>query len=315
MSDLDPAKAVGHEQGTTPVAWTTRDLLLYAVGIGAGKDDLSMVYELDPGFTPFPTFPVVLGFKGENPDVVDFNKSITDTPKTPGLPSFPPGRIVHGTQSVEVLRPIPKVSGPGWKVKKRVTGVHENKSGVIVETEILLLDANDVPYTRMMGATFNVGGKITGQKFSKQIAKFITPSKTVPKGTEPTATTSQTVSQEQAIIYRLSGDYNPLHIEPSIGKKAGFGGVILHGLASYGITAVALVKILGGGDPNSLKAISARFTSPVKLGDTLEIKAWELGPGPNGTTEFAFETINTSTGKPALGGGVVYIQKESKSKL
>ncbi|KAF8323934.1 peroxisomal dehydratase [Clavulina sp. PMI_390] len=315
MAPQDPGSAVGYEFPDTPVAWTTRDLLLYAVGIGARKDEYSLVYELDKGFAAFPTFPVVLGFKGTNPEVVDFNKSVTNAPKTPGLPVFPPGRIVHGSQSVEILRPIPNASGDGWKLKKRVVGVHENKSGVIVETELLLVDGKGTPYTRMLSATFNVGGKITGQKFDKAIAKFIQPSKAVAKGTAPQYTFTQKISDEQAIIYRLSGDYNPLHIDPTIGQKAGFGGIILHGLCSYGVTARGLVQAIGGGDPNSLKAISSRFTSPVKLGDTLEVRAWELGAGPDGTTEFAFETINLATGKPSLGGGVAYIKKASKSKL
>lgn len=76
------------------------------------------------------------------------------------------------------------------------------------------------------------------------------------------------MNDEMAIIYRLSGDYNPLHIDPTIGQKAGFGGVILHGLCSFGITARGLISAVGGGDPTALKAISARFTSPVKLGGT-----------------------------------------------
>jgi len=315
MADNNPGKAVGFDQGTTPVAWTTRDLLLYAVGIGARRDELKLVYESDKDFAPFPTYPVVLPFKGDSTEVVDFNKSITEAKKLPGLPLFPPGRIVHGSQSVEVLRPIPKASGEGWKLKKRVVGVHENKSGVIVENEIVLYDSHDVPYTRMLSATFNVGGKVTGQKFSKAIAKFIQPSRAVPKGTPPQYTYSQTITDEQAIIYRLSGDYNPLHIDPSIGKKAGFGGVILHGLCSFGITARGVVNAVGGGDPISLKAISSRFTSPVKLGDTLQVNIWQLGPGPDGSTEYAFETINQTTGKSSLGGGVAYINTSVKSQL
>lgn len=110
---------------------------------------------------------------------------------------------------------------------------------------------------------------MTGQKFHKSIAKSIQPSKAVPKETAPQFTFEQYVNDEMAIIYRLSGDYNPLHIDPTIGQKAGFGGVILHGLCSFGITARGLISAVGGGDPTALRAISARFTSPVKLGGTL----------------------------------------------
>jgi len=315
MGDNDPGKAVGFYRGTTDVAWTTRDLLLYAVGIGALKDELSLVYELDKNFAPFPTFPVVLPLKGDSPEVVDFDQLISQAKKLPGLPMFPPNRLVHGSMSIELIRPIPKASGKGWKLEKRVVGVHENKSGVIVEDEIVLCDVNNVPYTRMLSATFNLGAKVTGQKFSKSIAKFIQPSKEVPKGNAPHYTFSQTISNEQAIIYRLSGDYNPMHIDPSVGQKAGFGGVILHGLCTFGITARGLVNTVGGGDPSSLKAFGTRFTSPVKLGDTLQVNIWELGHGPDGSTEYAFETINQTTGKPSLGGGVAYVNKITKSML
>ncbi|KAF8323935.1 hypothetical protein DL93DRAFT_2162040 [Clavulina sp. PMI_390] len=315
MSAQDLEKVVGYEYPAIPVAWTTRDLLLYAVGIGARKDEYNIVYELDKNFSAFPTFPVVLSFKGNSPEVVDFGKLVTQAPKTPGLPVFPPSGVVHGSQSVEVFRPIPRASGDGWQLKRRIVGINENKSGVVVETESVLVDAQGTPYTRMTAAIFNVRAKVTGQKFSKSISKSLQPSKAVAKGTPPQYTFTQTITDEQAIIYRLSGDYNPLHVDPEFGKKVGFGGVVLHGLGSYGVTARGLVQAIGGGDPNSLKAISSRFTSPVKLGDTLEVRAWELGPGPDGYTEFAFETMNVTSGKPSLGGGVAYVKKAAKGKL
>ena len=125
-----------------------------------------------------------------------------------------------------------------------------------------------------------------------------------------------------------------------MGKNAGFGGVILHGLASYGMTARAIINSVAGGDPNALKAIKSRFTSPVRLGgksnphvsagvliksmvafvpfptaiDKLEVSIWKLGPGPDGSLEVAFETKNLTTGKLSLGDGVAYVNV-SKSKL
>jgi peroxisomal enoyl-CoA hydratase 2 len=84
------------------------------------------------------------------------------------------------------------------------------------------------------------------------------------------------VTPEQAVIYRLSGDYNPLHIDPSIGRRAGFGGTILHGLGTYGFAARAIVKTIGSGDPKSLRAIAGRFTSPVKPGGMAGLR--KFGP-------------------------------------
>lgn len=110
-----------------------------------------------------------------------------------------------------------------------------------------------------------MGAKATGQRFSKSIAK-LPASASPPKGTKPTYVVTETTSPESAIVYRLSGDYNPLHIDPSIGKGAGFGGCILHGLATYGYAARAVLEKVGGNDPDALKYFAVRFTSPVAPG-------------------------------------------------
>jgi peroxisomal enoyl-CoA hydratase 2 len=86
-------------------------------------------------------------------------------------------------------------------------------------------------------------------------------------------------------------------VDPRIGQAAGFGGVILHGLCTFGFVARSIVTVVGNNDPNSLVYYGVRFTSPVKPGDSIQTSIWEVGPGPNGTTELAFETKNLTTGK------------------
>lgn len=102
--------------------------------------------------------------------------------------------------------------------------------------------------------------------------------------------------------YQLSRPRSRLKylVDPSIGKAAGFGGVILHGLSSYGFAARAIVQAVGGNDPASLTFFGVRFSSPVKPGDALETRMWEVGTGPNGATEIAFETRNVNSGKVRL---------------
>lgn len=102
---------------------------------------------------------------------------------------------------------------------------------------------------------------------------------------------------------------------PAIGEATGFGGVILHGLATFGFAARAVTSAVGGGKPDALKYFGVRFTSPVKPGDALETSIWEVGPGPNGMTELAFVTKDLDSGKICLGAGIAYVKKAEKSKL
>jgi len=113
--------------------------------------------------------------------------------------------------------------------------------------------------------------------------------------------------------YGLNNLYHSL--DPRIGQAAGFGGVILHGLSTFGFAARAVLKTAGGNDPNSLKFFGVRFTAPVKPGDKLQTSIWEIGKGPNGATEVAFETKNLTTGKVVLGAGLAYVIKKAGSKL
>lgn len=103
--------------------------------------------------------------------------------------------------------------------------------------------------------------------------------------------------------------------DPRIGKAAGFGGVILHGLSTFGFAARAVVKTVGENDPNSLKFFGVRFTSPVKPGDRLETSIWEVGKGPNGTVELAFQTKDLTTDNIVLGSGVAYVTKKQRTNL
>ncbi|TFY78885.1 hypothetical protein EWM64_g5125 [Hericium alpestre] len=305
--------AVGTEYPDLPVSWTRKDVLTYALGTGAKCDDFHLVYELNKNFNILPTFPTVLFLKGVDSDVTLFADKVKGRAKT-GLPEFDPNRVVHFVQTIEIIKPLPVATGSGWKLKQRITSVSENKSGVIVQSEARLVDGNGTEYAKLYTSAFNLGAKITGKKYAKSIAGP-PQSKPIPRDRKPDWVVKDQTTPEQAVLYRLSGDFNPLHVDPAIGEAAGFGGVILHGLATYGFTARALIGAIAGGDTSALTYFGGRFTSPVKPGNALEISAWELGPGPNGTTEVAFETKNLGTGKVVISDGLAYIRKQEKSKL
>ncbi|KAF7296783.1 Peroxisomal dehydratase [Mycena indigotica] len=303
----DLSQVVGHELDPKPVSWNQRDLLTYAVGVGAKAEDLNIAYELHKSFAPLPTYPVVLPFKGDSPELNNFAKTLYAKP-IPSMPPVDPNRGVHGSQSIEILKDLPLVSGPGWTWTTKYVGVAENKSGIVVTTENTLLDPKGVAYAKLYSASFNLGAKALGKPFSKYVAGP-PQSKPIPTDRPADYVFADQTTSEQALIYRLSGDYNPLHIDPAVGKGTGFGGVILHGLSTFGFGARALIQTAGGNDPRSLRLFGVRFTSPVKPGDRLETSAWEVGKGPNGTVELAFQTRNLTSGKVVLGGGVAFVRK------
>ncbi|KAF9224919.1 peroxisomal dehydratase [Gyrodon lividus] len=310
---IDLGQFVGYEyKQHKPVSWNQRDLILYAVGVGAKKDDLPLVY--DKNWAPLPTYPVVLPFKGDSQELNSYLDLKAQGEQPAGFPELDVKRIVHGSQSIEVLKDLPAASGPGWKIKTKISAFHENKSGVILEKESLLLDANDIPYARLLSAEFYVGASINGMKFSKSISTA-PQAKPIPTERQPNWVISDKTTSEQAIAYRLSGDYNPLHIDPEVGVQSGFNDVILHGLSTFGFAACAVIKATGNNDHRSLAFFGVRFTSPVNPGDALETSIWVIGSSRDGTTELTFFTKDLDTGKVVLGNGIAFVRGKDISRL
>ncbi|KAJ7802521.1 peroxisomal dehydratase [Mycena olivaceomarginata] len=303
----DLSKVVGYEVPTQPVSWNKRDLLIYAAGVGAKADDLNVVYELDKSFAAIPTYPVVLSFKGDSQELNHFASRMGKPP--PGMPPVDLDKMLHGSQSIQILKDPPTGQWPGVDVDDQTL-----ETGIILTAENLLLDPEKVVYAKLYSSFFYIGAKATGEKFSHVVAGP-PQAKPIPEDRKADWSVQDQTSAEQAMVFRLSGDYNPLHIDPAIGKAAGFGGTILHGLSTFGFGARALIKAIGGGDPRSLKFFGVRFTSPVKPGDALETEAWEVGPGPEGTIEVAFVTKDLTSNKIVLGSGIAYIAKALQASL
>ncbi|GAA5899652.1 hypothetical protein JCM8208_000618 [Rhodotorula glutinis] len=310
-------QALGHEGKPFAVSWNTRDLLLYAVGIGAKVDELAFTYEDDPKFHPFPTYPLVLGLKGDGLSTVNFAQAKDRSGPTPGLPALDPKRVVHAEQSIEILGELPSDSGKGWTLKDRCVGVKDTGKGLIIDTALELLDPSGKVVVRMISSGY---GFYSGKSNLNGFAKSIAPKQPLKGGKPPQRTPdfvfSERTTPEQAAVYRLSGDYNPLHIDSSVGEALGFGGVILHGLCSYGHAARAVVLNVAKGDGRRLKYMSARFTSPVKPGDELETSMWVSSDAASGGQRVDFVQKVKATGKACLGGGVALVLAEGKgSKL
>jgi acyl dehydratase len=248
-----------------PVAFSydRRDVLLYAVGIGI--EDLRFVYEGHPDFAVFPTFPIRWGSAGAPVD-----RAL--------LPPSPGPLNIDAERYIEQLRPLP-IAGT-LQVRSRLIGVHpRGKGSSFVETESVLTDAAGEVCVRMVNGSFRRGveqlGDIepfegSGQTFS---AKIDIPDRM------PDWDVGARIASNQAILYRLSGDYNPLHIDPDSAKFGGFDTPILHGLCTFGHCAHLLLEAICGGDPARFRRLKVRFSSPVYPGDTLRVLAWRDGPG------------------------------------
>jgi len=240
---------------------------LYSIGIGCSE--LDFVYELSPKFSAFPTYPIVLGFKGTANDVLSFpSPMMMQTMSTPPLPGTKVG--LDGERFLEILHPLP-LEGT-FTLKDTLIGVHKRGQGALVETETTISDDKHT-YVRIVSGAFLVGAKdftpeSAGQTYSENIKL---------PARNADAVEELKTSPLQTHIYRLSGDYNPLHIDPRFAKMNGFKEPILHGLCSLGFATRAVLKTYGNNDPSLFKAVKVRFAKPVMPGETLAVSMWKEG--------------------------------------
>ncbi|KAL2125285.1 hypothetical protein VTJ04DRAFT_1650 [Mycothermus thermophilus] len=303
---------VGFEYPVKEVSWTKRDVLLFANSIGATSKELHFLYELHPNFAVFPTYPIILTFKGTNQEVTDFYAEQKSVP-IKGVPEFDPTRVVDGQRLLQVFKPLPVTSaGRKFEVRTKVLGVYDKgRPGSVVDTQTDLVDAaTGEVYTRVISSSFYVAqGNWGGPKGPA------TPSYPPPRDRKPDAVWEAQTSAETALLYRLNGDYNPLHADPEPGKKMGFGGVIIHGLWSWNWAAHGLLEKLGGSKPENLKEYQARFASPVRPGDKLVASAWRTGVKQGDFEEVRFEVKNGDKVCLSNGRALIRIEAGEKGKL
>ncbi len=274
--------AVGTESGPTERSWTSKDALLYALGVGAGATDPTG-FELE--FTTenskdvqqavLPTFAVIVGGGGGGMRNVG---------------TFNPAMLVHGEQAIELHGPIP-VEGT-VRTTGRITGIYDKGSGAVIATEAESVDAEtgEPRFTTRSSVFIRGEGGFGGDRGPSG-----------PRNVAPDRDADHVVTYEtrpdQALLYRLSGDRNPLHSDPEFAKMAGFDRPILHGLCTYGFTGRALLHTLCGSDPARFRSMEARFSKPVFPGDTLTVRMWVTGDG-----EALFRT-ETQTGDVVIDQG------------
>lgn len=249
MSDkpFDPS-AIGTQSEPKRVKWSSRDCMLYALGVGAGTDDLAFTTNNTKGVEQrmVPTMPVTLG--------VDF--SVLNA-----AGEFDWAKLLHAEQRVEILGEIP-VKGEADAVTEIIEMWDKGKAALIVAQTTGSIDGK--PLWRSAAGLFvrgvgGWGGERGPAGNSTKPATDHAPTKTVTYQTHP----------DQALLYRLSGDYNPLHSDPAFAARAGMDRPILHGLCTFGFAGRAVLEMAG--TDRTLTSMSARFAGPVWPGDTLNI--------------------------------------------
>ncbi len=278
--NLDAVGAVSQPGNSS---WTSKDALLYALGIGAGQIDptgfeLEFTTENSQGIEQrvFPTMPVVIAMGGG-----------------PGLPSwgdFDFRMLLHGEQGVTVHGPIP----PDGEVETvaKIVGIYDKGKAAVVRLEnTSTYVGSGKPAWTTRFAAFIRGEGGFGESRGPEIPD-------PPKMPEraPDHEVTYATRPDQALLYRLNGDRNPLHSDPTIAKFAGFDRPILHGLCTYGVTGRALLHELCGSDVARFGSMDVRFSKPVLPGDTLTVKMWDDGNGA------VFQTVNQD-GTVVIDGG------------
>jgi acyl dehydratase len=258
---IDP-NAIGATTEPTLFEWTDRDTLLYALGVGAGIEDLSFTTENSHGITQqvLPTYAVICctGF-GAAAKIGTFNWAL----------------LLHGSQGVRLYAPLP----PAGKlsVVAEVADIQDKGEG---KNAIVFLRArgSDPESGALVAETLTTfvirgAGGFGGSPGQRPEAPGI-------PDRQPDARVAFPTREDQPLIYRLSGDRNPLHSDPWFAKEmAGFPEPIMHGLCTYGFSGRALVAELGDGDASAVTSIAARFSSPVFPGETLTTSIWRTEAG------------------------------------
>lgn len=264
---------VGLTSDPVPVTWDSKDVLLYACGVGAKPpEELDVLYE-GRGPRVLPTYAVIPGMHGMG---VLFSSGI----------ELDPMMILHGEQSVTLHRELPPSCTA--RVTGRITEVWDKGKAAVVGCEGLVEDENGPLCTATATMFVRGAGGFGGDRGPS------TTGRNEPPDREADLTRVDETRPEQAAVYRLSGDRNPLHIDPAFARAAGFDEPFLHGLCTYGFVGRAILGALCGGDPARFRSFEARFADRVYCGDTITTKLWHDGDGA------AFVRAETQRGNVVL---------------
>ncbi|WP_460065000.1 MaoC/PaaZ C-terminal domain-containing protein [Streptomyces sp. YKOK-I1] len=254
---IDAAKALAAEPRSGEISWTRKDVQLYHLGIGAGTpatDPDELRYTLESRLHVLPSFATVAG--SGSPGVISGLSM-------PGV-DVDLARVLHGGQRLEIHRPLPTEGAA--TATGRIAAVYDKGKAAVLVMRTEVADADGPLWTNDAQIFVRGEGGWGGDRGPS--------GRLDPPAGEPDRTVERAVREDQALLYRLSGDYNPLHADPEFAKRAGFDRPILHGLCTYGITLKAVVDTLLDGDVSRVRSYTTRFAGVVFPGETLCIRMW-----------------------------------------
>lgn len=257
------AGAIGYKLSSCSSTYTQLETIMYALGVGASvKDpkDVKFLYEGSSDFSCLPTFGVIIAQK------LMMNGGLAEIP---GL-SINFAKVLHGEQYLELYKPLP-TSGT-LRCEAVVADVLDKGSGVVILMDVYSYSGKELicynQFSLFLVGSGGFGGKRTSDKVKEAVAVPNRP---------PDNVLTDTTSLNQAALYRLSGDWNPLHIDPNFANLAGFDKPILHGLCTFGFSARHVLRQFCENDVSRFKTIKARFAKPVYPGQTLQTEMWKEG--------------------------------------
>ncbi|WP_250304336.1 MaoC/PaaZ C-terminal domain-containing protein [Streptomyces sp. A 4/2] len=257
---IDAAEAVAAEPRSSEITWGHKDVQLYHLGVGAGlpaTDADELRYTLESRLHVLPSFATVAGA----------GTALAGGLTAPGI-EVDLAAVLHGGQTVVLHRPIP-VEGTAVSAS-RVQAVYDKGKAAVIVLRSEVSDAEGPLWTSDSQIFVRGEGGFGGERGPS--ARLELPDRA------PDRTEERPIRPDQALLYRLSGDWNPLHADPEFAKLAGFDRPILHGLCSYGMTLKAVVDTVLGGDVARVDSYTTRFAGVVFPGETLRLRMWE-SPG------------------------------------
>ena len=270
---------IGKRMGPSTFSYNEDTAILYGLGIGAGVGEIDFVYEKN--LKVFPTFAVMPIFPALGPFTKEVNLNWQ--------------AVLHGEHRIVLRRPIPG-SGTFQTWIECTTIYDKGDKGAILNVHLETRDEKDeLLFENDAVILDRSGGNFGGEKGPSP--ERLEP----PEGKRPDFHWEDATSLDQAALYRLSGDKNPLHIDPDFAGKAGLDRPVLHGLCSFGFAGRAVLHSVCGSDPSRLKSFSSRFMDVVYPGDVLITEGWNMGAG-----RYVVQT-RSQHGRVVLGNGVAEV--------